>query len=76
MTIRRFKLGEEPDEDLSRVTTMNERLAMVWPLSLLAYELAGQRFEPVPRAQLVGRVIRQSEEDRPAEPHSQETSER
>jgi hypothetical protein len=58
MPIRRFALGAEPDENLVGSTTMNERLAMVWPLSRLAYELAGQFTEPAPRSQLAGRVVR------------------
>ena len=61
MPIRRFALGDEPDEDLSATTTMAERLAMVWPLSRLAWELAGQPTEPPPRSELPGRVIRRGE---------------
>ena len=60
LPMRCFRLGEEPDEDLSAVTTMEERLAMVWPLSRLAYEIAGFPIEPPPRAQLHGVVLRRS----------------
>lgn len=58
MPIRRFALGSEPGENLEASTTQNERLAMMWPLSRLAYELAGQYTEPSPRSELAGRVIR------------------
>lgn len=58
MPIRRFALGEEPDENLSATTTMDERLAMVWPLSRLAYQFAGHPLAPPPRHELPGRVIR------------------
>ncbi len=61
--MRCFRLGEEPDEDLSAVTMMEERLAMVWPLSRLAYEIAGFPIEPPPRAQLHGVVVRRSARD-------------
>ncbi len=63
MPMRRFRLGEEPDEDLSAVTTMEERLAMMWPLSRLAYEIAGFPIEPPPRAQLHGVVLRPNAQD-------------
>jgi len=38
--VRRFALGAEP-EDLSDVTTATERIAMMWPLALEAWNLAG-----------------------------------
>jgi hypothetical protein len=58
LPVRRFRLGEEPDEDLSAVTTMEERVAMMWPLSRLVYEIAGFDIEPPPRAELHGVVLR------------------
>jgi hypothetical protein len=39
--VRRYRLGEEPPDDLSTVTTVAERLAMMWPLTTQAWELAG-----------------------------------
>lgn len=56
--VRVFPLGEEARDDLVRTTTSAERLRMVWPLTLTAWELA--RF-PIPeydRAQLKARVVR------------------
>jgi hypothetical protein len=39
--VRVFRLGEEPRDDLSGSTTAEQRLAMVWPLTLEAWALAG-----------------------------------
>ena len=39
--MRVFRLGEEPGDDLSGSTTAEQRLAMVWPLTLEAWALAG-----------------------------------
>ena len=38
------RLGEEPSDDLSAVTTAEERLAMVWPLTLEAWSLTGRPY--------------------------------
>ena len=37
--VRRFRLGSEPDEDLSATTTAEERIAMMWPLALDAFSV-------------------------------------
>jgi hypothetical protein len=42
--VRRVALGAE-SEDLSEVTTATERIAMMWPLALEAWNLAGR---PIP----------------------------
>lgn len=39
--VRWHRLGDEPSEDLSPTTTAEERLAMMWPLALEAFGLAG-----------------------------------
>jgi hypothetical protein len=39
--VRVFRLGEEPGDDLSATTTAGERLAMMWPLAVDAWTLAG-----------------------------------
>jgi len=44
--VRRYRLGEEPGNDLSEVTTAEERIAMVRTLSERMWELTG---EPLPR---------------------------
>jgi hypothetical protein len=44
--VRAYRLGSEPGDDLSGSTTPEERLAMMWPLALEAWELAGR---PLPK---------------------------
>ena len=36
-----YPLGQEPGDDLSATTTVEERLAMMWPLAVDAWSLAG-----------------------------------
>ena len=43
--VRRYRLGSEPSDDLSKFTTAEERLEMMWPLALEAWSLSG---EPLP----------------------------
>lgn len=40
--VRIFKLGDEPSDSLAHGTTSEERLAMMWPLALAAWELTGK----------------------------------
>jgi hypothetical protein len=40
--IRVYRLGNEPGDDLSSTTTAEERLAMVWSLTLEAWAVAGK----------------------------------
>lgn len=56
--MRRFALGEEPNEDLRADTTMQQRLAMMGPLALRAWTLAGRSMPSYRRSQIPGRVIR------------------
>lgn len=44
--VRMYRLGEEPGDDLSAVTTPAERLAMMWQLTLDAWTLSGATIEP------------------------------
>lgn len=49
----------EPDRpDLSATTTAEERLAMMWPLALEAWRLAGKPIPDYDRAEIPARVIR------------------
>jgi DMSO/TMAO reductase YedYZ molybdopterin-dependent catalytic subunit len=50
--VRIFDLGEEPSDDLSRETTLDERLAMMQPLALAAWTVSGKRLSPRRRAPL------------------------
>jgi hypothetical protein len=54
------RLGQEPSDDLSATTTAEERLAMVWPLTLEAWRLAGRELPSYARAEMPVRVIRGS----------------
>ncbi len=40
--VRLCRLGAEPPEDLSTITSVAARLAMMWPLALEAWSLAGR----------------------------------
>lgn len=56
--IRVYRLGEEPEDDLSATTTPEERLAMLWELSLDAWALAGRQLPEYSRAETPVRIIR------------------
>jgi hypothetical protein len=56
--IKRYRLGEEPGDDLSQVTTAEERLAMMWPLAKEAWALTGRPLPDYRREDTPGVVIR------------------
>lgn len=56
--IRKYALGEEPDDDLSGSTTAEERLAMMWELARQAWLLSGRPMPEYDRASMPGRVLR------------------
>jgi hypothetical protein len=56
--IRTYRLGEEPPENLSAVTTAEERLAMMWPLALDSWASTGQPMPDYPRHRAPVRVLR------------------
>jgi hypothetical protein len=56
--VRRYALGSEPSDDLSASTTAEERLAMVWPLTLEAWSLAGLPIPDYDRRNAPVRVVR------------------
>jgi hypothetical protein len=47
--VRRFRLGHEPGDDLSRTTSAAERVAMVWQLTLDSWASSGQAIPDYPR---------------------------
>ena len=61
--IRRYNLGEEPSEDLSETTTAAERLAMIWPLTVLSWRLAGRDIPEYKREDMPGTVLRSGVSD-------------
>lgn len=55
--VARFRLGEEPSEDLSAVTTPAERVAMMWTLAESAWRLAGMPMPTYDRASIPARLF-------------------
>jgi hypothetical protein len=55
--IARFRLGEEPPDDLSEVTTPAERVAMMWGLAEAAWKLAGRPLPVYDRQHLPARFF-------------------
>jgi hypothetical protein len=49
--VRRYRLGEEPGDDLSRSTTAEERLAMMPGLAAEAWSLTGKPLPTYARAE-------------------------
>jgi hypothetical protein len=56
--IARFRLGEEPSDDLSETTTPAERIAMMWPLAKEAWKLAGRALPTYDRRNMPARLFR------------------
>ncbi|MGI8519088.1 MAG: hypothetical protein ACR2MC_00505 [Actinomycetota bacterium] len=56
--VRVYRLGDEPGDDLSAVSTPEERLAMVAELSRRMWELTGRPVPSYSRAAMPGRVLR------------------
>ena len=52
------ELAEHDRRDLSATTTAEERLAMMWPLALEAWRLAGRPIPDYTRAEIPARVVR------------------
>jgi hypothetical protein len=57
---RVYRLGEEPGDDLSAISTAEERLAMLMELSRRMWSLTGQPVPAYSRARIPVRVIRRS----------------
>jgi hypothetical protein len=56
--VRIYRLGEEPDDDLSATTTAAERLAMMWPLAVDAWASSGKEIPDYPRNETPVRILR------------------
>jgi hypothetical protein len=59
--VRSFRLGEEPGDDLSESTTVEQRLAMMWPLAVEAWTLSGRSLPTYDRESLPARLYRSGE---------------
>lgn len=55
--IRRYDLGHEPSDDLRPETSASERLAMVWPLTVASWALAGREIPDYERADTPGTLL-------------------
>lgn len=58
LVVRKFRRGEEPSDDISDITTVDERFAMVWLLSERMWLWTGRPFPSNERAQMPVRLIR------------------
>lgn len=61
--IRRYDLGSEPSDDLSASTTVEERLNMMWQLTLDAWASTGTPLPTYRRADAPGRVVMSPSDD-------------
>jgi hypothetical protein len=64
--IRRFRLGEEPPDDLTAVTTAEDRLGMMWRMAREGWAVAGRSLPGYQRSEMPSRLYR------PAEPRDDE----
>ncbi len=56
--IARFRVGEEPPDDLSELTTPVERIAMMWFLAETAWKMAGRPWPRYERRSIPTRLFR------------------
>jgi hypothetical protein len=59
--IARFRLGEEPLDDLAETTTPAERIGMMWRLAEEAWLLAGRRLPTYDRTNIPAHLYRPGE---------------
>ena len=60
-TVRVYRLGEEPTDDISGETTPEERLGMMWRLTLEAWQAAGRPIPSYDRAHIPARLFGRGE---------------
>lgn len=58
--VRTYRMGAEPRDDLTEVTTPEERLEMVAVLTRRMWALTGRPIASYSRAEMPGRVLRPS----------------
>jgi len=59
-SVKVYRLGEEPGDDLSALSTPEQRLAMVTELSRRMWELTGRPMPSYPRAAMPVRILRRA----------------
>lgn len=62
--VRRYRLGEEPGDDLSATTTLEQRITMVWQLTQDAWASAGKPVPIYTRAETPIRIVPSPVKDR------------
>jgi len=55
--VRVYRLGDEPGDDLTDVTTAEQRLQMVWELTARMWELSGRPRPSYSRSDMPVRVV-------------------
>ena len=55
--VRRFDLGHEPLRDLLDRSTIDERIAMMWPLAKEAWSVAGKPIASYERENMPGALV-------------------
>jgi hypothetical protein len=48
--VRKYRLGNEPSDDLRDATTAEERLQMMWPLTVDAWAMSGKQLPEYDRS--------------------------
>lgn len=56
--LRRFQLGHEPLRDALDRSTLNERIALMWPLAKEAWSVAGKQIPTYERCNIPGALVR------------------
>jgi hypothetical protein len=59
--IRRYQLGSEPSDDLTGVTTAEERIAMMWPMAREGWLVSGRQLPSYQRSEMPTRLYRPGE---------------
>ncbi len=59
--VRRYRLGDEPADDVSAVTTPEQRLRCMWRLAQEGWPLAGRELPVYDRASMPTRLYRPGE---------------
>ena len=61
--MRRYDLDDQPPDDLTAYTSGADRLAMVWPLTVASWALAGRQLPDYERRRAPGTVRRSGDPD-------------
>jgi hypothetical protein len=58
--IRRFRLGDEPEHDERDLTTVAERMSLVWRLTQESWVLSGRQMPTYSRPEMPGIFVRRN----------------